>query len=113
MKGGLILQKESKFQSKLIKELKTLFPGSIILKTNPNYIQGFPDLIILFCETWAALECKRSEISTKRPNQDHYVELLKNMSYASFVDPENKEEVLNELQQTFKSRGSTRLPRRK
>lgn len=38
---------ESKFQSGLIKEIKERFPGSIVLKTDATYIQGFPDLLIL------------------------------------------------------------------
>ena len=41
------MAREGDFQSKLIKEIKTIFPGSFVLKNDPNYIQGFPDLLIL------------------------------------------------------------------
>ena len=92
---------ESKFQSNLIKELKTRFAGCIIMKTDPNYIQGIPDLLVLYKDKWAMLENKRGAHSSKRPNQDYYVTLLNKMSFASFICPENKEEVLNELQRTF------------
>ena len=95
---------ERDFQAKLIRELKTKFRGCMVLKNDPNYIQGIPDLIILFKGKWAALEVKKSSVASHRPNQDYYIELMKRMSYASFIYPENKEEVMYELQQTFSSR---------
>ena len=96
---------ESEFQSRLIRELKDIFPGCIVLKNDPDYIQGFPDLLILFENKWAALECKRSDKAAVRPNQRYYVELLDNMSYAAFISPENKEEVLYELGKAFELEG--------
>ena len=97
---------ERDFQKKLIQELKALFPGCIILKNDPNYIQGFPDLTILYKNHWALLECKRSEREARedetRPNQPYYIRTASEMSYASFIFPENKEEVLYELQQAFR-----------
>lgn len=94
-------KKESAFQGKLIKELQERFPDCIVLKNDPNYIQGIPDLLVLYRSRWAALECKRSEKESRRPNQEYYVDKLNGMSYATFVFPENREEVLNELAQTF------------
>lgn len=93
---------EKEFQSKLIKRLKNLFDGCIVMKTDPSYIQGFPDLLILYKNKWAVLENKRSENASKQPNQEYYVELLDEMSFSRFVYPENIEEVLDELQQTFR-----------
>ena len=95
--------KESKFQEKLVKELKKVFPNSIVLKNDPNYIQGFPDIMVLNGSKWAALECKRSDSETHQPLQDYYVKLLNNMSYAAFVYPENKEVVLDEIQRALGS----------
>ena len=92
------------FQSELIKELKELFPGCIILKNDPTHIQGIPDLLILFEDKWAALEVKKSITASHRPNQEFYVNKMGRMSYANFIYPENKEVVLNELQETFFSR---------
>lgn len=97
------MARESTFQSKLIKELKNLFPGCLVLKNDADYIQGIPDILILFKNKWAALECKRSKDSPKRPNQEHYIHEMGKMSYASFIYPENKEDVLGELQKTFGS----------
>ena len=95
---------ERDFQSKLIKELKEIFEGCIIMKNDSGYIQGIPDLIILYNNRWAALEVKKSQNAPHRPNQDYYVELMDEMSFASFIYPENKEEVLYELQQTLFTR---------
>lgn len=94
---------ESSFQANLIKELKKIFPGCIVLKNDPDYIQGFPDLLILFNDKWALLECKRSASSSKRPNQEFYILKAKEMSYGSFICPENKEEVLRELQSALRA----------
>ena len=93
--------KESSFQASLIKELKLIFPGCVILKNDATYMQGVPDLIILFENKWAMLECKRSKNASHRPNQDYYIKKLGEMSYASFIFPENKKEVLNGLQEAF------------
>lgn len=96
------MQKESKFQHEIIYRLKQMFPGCIIMKNDPNYIQGIPDLLILYGNKWAALECKRSERESRRPNQEYYISKMDEMSYASFIYPENKEIILDELQQTLR-----------
>lgn len=93
--------RENEFQSKLIKELKSRFPGCMVLKNDPNYIQGIPDLIVLYKDRWATLECKRSVRASHRPNQEYYVDAMDEMSFSRFICPENKEEVLSELQSTF------------
>lgn len=95
--------RENKFQAKLIKELQERFPGCVVLKNDPNYIQGIPDLTILHGDHWAVLECKRGENETHQPNQDYYVETLDKMSFSRFIFPENKEEVLDELQRSFET----------
>ena len=105
--------KENEFQSQLIKELKKEFPGCMVLKNDPNYIQGIPDLLILFKEHWAALECKKSKDAPQRPNQEYYISTMDQMSFARFISPENKEEILDELQRSFRFRRTSRLPRRK
>jgi hypothetical protein len=93
--------RENSFQAKLIREIKDLFPGCMVLKNDTGYIQGIPDLTILHGKNWAILECKKSKTAPAQPNQPEYVELLNNMSYSRFIYPENKEEVLNELQRAF------------
>lgn len=94
---------ERNFQSKLIKELRQMFPGCMILKNDPNYIQGFPDLTILYKDKWAVLECKKHANAKRRPNQEFYVNQLNEMSFSRFIEPGNKEEVLHELFQAFES----------
>jgi len=96
---------ERDFQASLIKELHSIFNGCLVMKLDAGYIQGIPDLLVLYNDKWATLECKKSRKSHKQPNQEYYVSYLDNMSFSKFIYPENKEEVLNELQRTFKVRG--------
>jgi hypothetical protein len=95
---------ESKFQAQLIKDLHDLFPDAIVLKNDPNYLQGFPDILILYGERWAALETKSGPNAHRQCNQEYYIAELNEMSFARFICPENREKVLDELQQTFRSR---------
>lgn len=90
---------ESKFQHDLIEELKTIFPGALVFKNETK--QGIPDLTVLWKNNWALLECKKSRTASHQPNQDYYVDMANNMSFSRFVYPENKQEVLDELQQAF------------
>lgn len=94
--------KENKFQAKLIKEIRKRFPGCVILKNDPTYIQGIPDLLILYKNRWAMLECKKDSKSPFRPNQEYYLKKLSYMSFTSVIFPENKEEVLNEMERSLK-----------
>lgn len=96
-------KKESKFQKDLIDELKEEYPGCRILKNDPNYIQGFPDLTVLWRDKWAVLEVKKSDKAPFQPNQEFYISELDKMSFSRAIYPENKEVVLNELQQTFRA----------
>lgn len=93
--------KESAFQAKLIREIKKRFPGAIVLKNDPNYIQGFPDLTVLYKDHWAILEIKRSEKASHQPNQNYYVSQADRMSVGRFVYPENMMEVLDDLARSF------------
>ncbi len=95
---------EREYQSYLVKKLEQLFPGAFVIPMDGNYIQGFPDILILFGNKWASLECKRSENEPHRPNQDYYVDKMNRMSFSKFIFPENESEVLYELQQSFQSR---------
>ena len=94
--------KESDFQSTLKEELEIIFPGCIILKNDPSCIGGFPDLLVLWNDKWAALECKSYKKATHRPRQDYYIDKLNKMSFASFIYPENMEEVLYDMERSFK-----------
>ena len=102
-KKGMSKMKESMFQKNLKKKLKDRFPGCIITKLDCNDIQGIPDLLILYGKHWAVLENKKSKNASHRPNQDYYVKKMDDMSFGRFIYPENEEEVLNDLQQAFKS----------
>jgi hypothetical protein len=106
------LMLENRFKTNLINDIEYMFPGCIVLHLDPNDIQGMPDLLILYKDKWAALEGKKDRNAPHRPNQDYYVGIMNEMSYASFIYPENKEGVLDELQQAFRYRRSTRFSKR-
>jgi hypothetical protein len=112
MKGPIRMAEpklERNFQAKLIKELRQLFEGCLVIKLDPTYIQGLPDLLVLHKKKWASLECKKTASARKQPNQDYYVGLMNKMSFSRFISPENKEEVLSDLQQTFKPTRRARI----
>lgn len=105
---------ERDFQAKLIKELKLIFPECIVLKNDANYIQGFPDLLVLLDHFWVALECKRSLAAIehdRNQNQGYYVSKLNGMCFAKFICPENKEDVLNDIQQAYRTNRMPRISR--
>lgn len=93
--------KESKFQHEVIKELERKFPHCIVMKSDSSYIQGIPDLLVLYGTKWASLEVKKSAKEAHRPNQDYYVEAMNDMSYSAFIFPENREEIMDELSRYF------------
>lgn len=94
---------ENSFKTQLVKEIETRLPGSLVFHLDPNERQGAPDLLVLYQDRWAALEGKKEKNASHRPNQDYYVNLMNRMSFARFIYPENREEVLNELQRSFKA----------
>lgn len=95
--------KESDFKKEVANEIKKMLPGCIIAHLNPTEIQGIPDLLILHNNKWATLEGKKSAKEHHQPNQDHYVEKMNDMSFSRFIYPENKEEVLDDLQRTLRA----------
>ena len=94
---------ERDFQRGVVKDIKNMFEGCIVTKLDPSHTQGIPDLLVLHKDKWATLECKRNAKAERQPNQEYYVNKMNEMSFSRFIYPENKEEVLNELLQSFKS----------
>lgn len=102
--------KESKFQRKIKARLETEFPGCYVMKNDAGYLQGIPDLTVLYRDKWAMLEVKRNKeekmkSEKKNPNQVIRVNELNKMSYAAFIYPENEEDVFDDLKRTFRSEG--------
>lgn len=107
------MKKESEFQKHLISKIKERFEGAMVLKNDCTYKQGIPDLTVLYKDHWAALECKQHEKASHRPNQDYYISKMNEMSFARFISPENEEDILNEMDEAFKTRRATRISKRK
>lgn len=107
------MAKESDFQKELINDICERFKGAIVLKNDPRYKQGVPDLTVFYKDRWATLECKKDKDAHHQPNQDYYIQKMDSMSFSRFIYPENKEEVLNEMEQSFSARRTTRVSKRK
>lgn len=105
--------RENIYQLRLIRRIEKTFPGCVVIKNDPRHIQGIPDLLILFENQWAMLEVKTSADAPVEPNQLYYITLWNEMSYASFIYPENEERIFDELQLTFGTRRQTRVSQSK
>lgn len=97
------MRSETAYQKNLIDKIQSMFPGCFILKNDPSERQGLPDLLILFGRQWAMLEVKLSKAANVQPNQPYYIDQFNEMSFASFIYPENEYEVLSDLQLAFGS----------
>lgn len=94
---------ESSFQKIFKKKIQEMFPEVVILKNDPTLKQGIPDLTLFYKNKYIFVEVKKSKSATKQPNQQYYIDKFNRWSKAFFVYPENEQEVLNEIQRTFKS----------
>lgn len=101
--------REGEYQNSLKKKIQKLLPGAFVLKNDPNWLQGVPDLTILYKDKWATLEVKRSGKEEHQPNQDYYVEEMNSISFSSFIFPENEKETLDELQRALEPGGKARV----
>jgi hypothetical protein len=112
--------RESRYQSELIEHLEEMFPGCIVIRLDPRYVdfymdgekfnQGVMDLLVLFGGRWAALEVKPRANARRQPNQSYFIEGFDRQSYAAFICPENEEEVLDDLQRTLGRKRHARVP---
>lgn len=100
---------ESRYQAHVIKKLERVFIGCLVLKNDTDYLQGIPDLLVLYRDTWAMLEVKSSFDAVVQPNQRWYIEELNKMSFAAFIYPENEEDIFDALRETFGARRQTRV----
>lgn len=103
---------EGPYKTHLTKRIMDRFPDRcIVVRLDSALRQGVPDMAVLFeGGMWALLEAKTSASARRQPNQDYYVQKLDAMCYAAFIYPENEEAVLDELQQEYESRRTTRFP---
>lgn len=98
---------ESSYKDIFLDKVRALLPDTdykkcVIIKNDAGYLQGVPDYTVFYGSKWATLEIKRTKHAHKRPNQQYYVDIMRNMGYSSFVYPENEQQVLMELIEHFK-----------
>ena len=88
---------ENKFKDKIKKRLN-LFPNSYHFTKEAVSLRVIPDIIGCSNGKFFALEVKASRNSNKTEMQKHILEKIKRAgSFASFIYPENEEEVLTAL----------------
>lgn len=101
--------RESEFENYLIAKLLKLYPGAVILKNDPSFLQGIPDRLMLFEDRWIMFEVKNSDKAKIQPNQEYYIDLFNKMSFASIVYPENERRFLDGIQRSLQSKRFTRI----
>lgn len=95
MKRLIMAKLESSYQNYLVQHLENLYPDALVMKNDPNYRQGIPDIIVLIGSTYGIFEVKRSSNEHHQPNQDWYVNHICDCGgFASFIYPENETQVL-------------------
>lgn len=96
------MKKETDFKNGLYNEIRAKFPGSEVVPNDAGYIQGFPDATVYLPNgKYVLLEGKRTSNSARQPNQDYYVNESPLCNNAMFVYPENKKEVLQEIERRY------------
>ena len=100
---------EREIQPRIINKIKRRLPGVRIFKGDTRFQQGSPDLIVLYKDRWAVLEVKKDRTATRQPNQDYYVDLLNQMSYAALIHPDNEEDILDGLQRALQAERCPRI----
>ena len=90
---------ESAFQNDTVmKAIKQRIPDALILKNDPTYLQGVPDLTVIHGSRCAMLEVKRDAKASRRPNQEYYISYIRDRGgFAEFIHPENLDEVLDDM----------------
>lgn len=101
---------ERDYQRELIPRIIGLFPKGEcdVLKNNSGYRQGIPDLSVYLPGFWAWLEVKPSSDARQEPNQEWYVHWANRYAFGAFIYPENENEVLRDLEQTYRLQGRSR-----
>jgi hypothetical protein len=96
------MQLESEFKKQVKQRIRERFPNLDLdfINTKP-YNRSMPDTFVIGPWAWAALEFKRSALAAQQANQDYHIERLNRKGYATFVFPENLEEVLDDLEGVF------------
>lgn len=88
---------ESKYRKYLEDRIREILPGCFVLRNPAGEYQGIPDLTVFYGPRWAMLEIKISDRAPFQPNQEYYLDLMSDMSFAAVIYPENELAILGEL----------------
>lgn len=93
---------ESEYQSQLKKLLEDILPGCVVLVKPGFALIGFPDLLVLYKNQWAALEVKRSDNEPYQPGQEWWLDALADVGgFSAMICPENQKETIDEILRSF------------
>lgn len=99
-------KKEGDYQKDIIDRIKEALPGAIVMKNDSSYIQGIPDLSVIYGNKYAMLEVKKSQydyLHNQQANQEDYIHKFRDWgAFSFFIYPEVDQDVFNELIRYFK-----------
>lgn len=102
-------QGEGKYKTGLTERIYKRFGRDVCEVIILDSRQGLPDRLVVFVGGfWAFLEAKISPTAAIQPNQPYYIEKFGRMCFAAFINPENEEAVLDELQHEFENHWAAR-----
>lgn len=95
---------EADFQAAFIKRLRRGFDRVIVLKNDSGYLQGIMDLTVILPGVIVFIECKPYEDAPYEPNQEYYLDLVRQFGFFSCtLYPENEEEVFRAIQRAVRT----------
>ena len=98
-------KKEGDYQKDIIDRIKKALPGAIVMKNDSSYIQGIPDLTVIYGGKYAMLEVKKSYydfVHNQQANQKDYIRKFRDWgAFSFFIYPEVDADVFEELIRYF------------
>lgn len=90
--------RENKFQRDAVQRIHREWDRPLVLKNDPNLIQGIMDLTVVLPNLVAFIEVKRSDSEPFQPNQEYYLARTEEMGhFTAVLHPGNEEEVFRAL----------------
>ena len=88
---------ESRLQSEIRKELKSLGCDVLVIKPQPGIPWGWEDIMFIKEGFWGCIETKKDPTAPYEPLQEERIEKHNQWSWSKRVDPTDWPEIRNEL----------------